>query len=232
MNIFLRNNFRKSKRLYHLYYFSLSQKLTGRDKMNMILDRQKYNNEKYSEENKLFEKKTSPLFKYMYYLRTPIYITTFGVIWLNPFTTTYSLVSLFTNYYMIFLTCMEGTSIFSLGLIDYLLVKFNVPDNTELIKYKYQNNNKRLFIMIYFFLFLIISGYLASNNNTSSSYFLIMLLNIYLYIKFSKQIGSNIVNPLYFIPRMKFIYTNMLFSAFLMLISYKKNSLIDNNIKY
>ena len=80
MNIFIKLSFKKSKTLHSFSYFSFTQNLTGRDKMKLIIERQKQSNQKYSEENKLFEKKISPIFKYMYYIRSPIYITTIGVI--------------------------------------------------------------------------------------------------------------------------------------------------------
>ncbi len=209
-----------------------TKKLSSSDKMNLILEKQRQMKKEHSEENKLFEAKMEPVFNYMNYVRSPIYLSILGLIWSNPFTITYFYLSIFSNYYLIFLTCIEGSAVFSLGLINYYLVRFNVPDNKELIELKFRNNRKRLMMLISFFMFLILSGYHAVNDNTNSSLITLFITNIYLYVKYSLQMGNHMGNSLYLMPRMKFVYTNMILTICMMIIINKKNKTIQLNVKY
>lgn len=231
MNIYNLKYFTK-KHVYNNTIKNFAKKLTSYDKKEIILERQTLIKDRYKEEFKQFEDKMQPVFNYMNYIRSPIYASIFGCIWANPFSITFTYLKLFSNYYLIFLTGLEGAAIFSLGLIEYYLVKFNVPDDRELVRLKMKNNAKRLIMIITFFFFLVLSAVGAEKENTNSSLITVLLMNVYLYVKYSLQMGNHMGNSLYLMPRMKFVYTNMLMAICLMIIISRKDSIVSNNIKY
>jgi hypothetical protein len=221
-----------NRNFYSTIIRQYSKKLNFSMKKDIILHSQKKLNEKYSEENKQFDKKMQPVWNYMNMIRSPVYLSIFAMIWTNPFSLAYVYLKLFSNYYLIFLTGLEGSAIFSLGVLEYYLVKFNVPDTKELLKLRSTNYYKRIIMMITFFLALMISSLNAQNESTAASGVFLILSNIYLYVKYSLQMGNHMGNSLYLMPRMKFVYTNILLIVCLMVITNKKKSIIDINIKY
>jgi hypothetical protein len=200
--------------------------------MELIQEKQRLTKEKYSNEYKQFETKMEPVFNYMNYIRSPIYLGILGLIWANPFSLTYTYLKLFSNYYLIYLTGIEGTAIFSLGLIEYYLVNFNVPDDKELVGLKTRNNSKRMCMIVTFFLLLILSGGSAMTDNTTASIIALIFSNIYLYVKYSLQMGNNMGSSLYLMPRMKFVYTNILLAVCIMIIINRKEKIVQMNMKY
>jgi hypothetical protein len=231
MNIYNLKHFHK-RLICNTLSRHFSSKLTSSEKKNIILKTEKAMKEEYNEEYKQFENKMQPVFNYMNYIRSPIYATIIGLIWSNPFSLTFTYFKLFSNYYLIFLTGLEGAAIFSLGLIDYYLVKYNVPDDKELVDLKTKNNFKRLIMIISFFLLLFISGANAQSDRTILSLMFLIYSNIYLYVKYGLQMGNHMGNSLYFMPRMKFVYTNILLAACLIIIASRKDKIIQLNIKY
>jgi hypothetical protein len=231
MNIYNLKYFTK-KQIYNYTIKNFAKKLTSFDKKEIILEQQTLIKQRYKEEFKQFEDKMQPVFNYMNYIRSPIYASILACIWANPFSITFTYLKLFSNYYLIFLTGLEGAAIFSLGLIEYYLVKFNVPDDKELVQLKMKNNAKRLIMIITFFFFLVISAVGAEKENTNASLVNVLLMNVYLYVKYSLQMGNHMGNSLYLMPRMKYVYTNMLMAICLMIIVSRKDSFVSNNIKY
>ncbi len=231
MNIYNFKYFTK-KNFYKYTFRNFAKKLDSLQKKEIILERQNQMKQLYKEEFKQFDEKMQPVFNYMNYIRSPVYASILACIWANPFSVTFTYLKLFSNYYLVFLTGLEGAAIFSLGLIEYYLAKFNVPDDKELVNLKIKNNSKRLLMLISFFFFLYGSAMTAENESTTSSSLMIIMLNVYLYIKYSLQMGNNMGNSLYLMPRMKYVYTNMLLALCLMIIVYRKETIVTANIKY
>jgi hypothetical protein len=208
------------------------KRLTGYDKMDLILEQQKADKQKHQEEYKIIEKKSLNLVTYTQIFRSPLYISTFLQIWENPLTKTYTHLFLFSNYYLILITALEGSILFSHALVYYNIVKSTKQESLELMNARLKSNRKRLFILITFFTGLIVALKLTNSGSPVGGLVVIFLLNFYLYAKVSIHITTKLVNNITYMPRMKFIYTNMLFSLILIGINSYKRKFVKNNITF
>jgi hypothetical protein len=209
-----------------------NKRLTGYDKMNLILERQKVDNDKYKTDNKLIENKISDLISYTQVFRSPLYFSTFYLIWQNPLTYKYSYTLLFNNYYLLTLTGLEGAVLFSHALVYYGIVKPAKQESQEIMKERMKANRKRLMMLLTFFTGLVVALNFFNNGKPILGLLVSFLLNFYLYAKVSFHITYKLVNNTVYMPRMKFIYTNMFFSLLLFLINYYKRKMITSNLTY
>jgi hypothetical protein len=220
------------KTFYAIIKRNFCKKLTGYDKMNIIIERQRKEKETMGEEFKQVEKKFAPIISFTQVFRSPIYISTFLLIWENPLTLKFTYLLLFSNYYLIALTALEGAVLFSHGLVYYNIVRSNKLENKEVMDLRLKTNRKRLFMLVTFFCGLSLAVYFVNNMEMFYCLGASFLLNFYLYVKGSKHLATKLVNSVTYLPRMKFIYTNMFFCAILGLIIYNKQKFINDNCSY
>jgi hypothetical protein len=218
--------------MFNLTKKHFCKRLTGYDKMNIILEQQKQDKQQNEGENKLIEAKISEVISYTQVFRSPIYLSTFLLIWENPLTVKYTYILLFSNYYLVMLTALEGAVLFSHGLVYYNIIRSSKKESIETMRERLRANRKRLIMLVTFFTGLVITVNLVNSGSLTQSLCTVFALNLYLYIKISFHITTKLVNSLTYMPRMKFIYTNMLMSMILVLVNYNKRKVVLNNLTY
>ena len=164
--------------------FISNKPLTMRDKMKMIREKEEKNQKENKEEIINKENKLMPAVLKLQKMRGVIYLVIPFIIWANPISLMYSKLILMSNYYLIFLTSLEATAFFSLGLNAHsleVIAHLNRPLKSAV-------SRKRLMLMVVFFAFMVFSALLGSQYKNSPSLALIATLNLYLFVKFSYHI--------------------------------------------
>lgn len=224
------NNFRFLK--ISKFHFSETPK-TMLEKMRVIIDREKQATLGKEEDIKFIEEKTFPLTIHTQNIRLPIYLTIPLNLFLNPFSLEYNVSLLFSNYYLIFLTCFEAAQLISLGLNQYKLMIMNEKvENNDFIAFRNKVTRKRLAPLIIFFFSLLISATLASQYSNIASLVVLALSNIYLYVKFSVHITLHGLPKAVFERRMKNLLMNLVLIVLLGIIYKKNEKIVKNNLLY
>jgi hypothetical protein len=208
--------------------FISNKPLTMRDKMKMIKEKEEKNLQENKEEITKKENKLTPAVLKLQKMRGVIYVVIPFLIWTNPLSILYSKLILFSNYYLIFLTSLEASAFFSLGLNEHSL-EVIAHLNRQL---KSAVSRKRLMLMVVFFAFLILSAFLASQFKNSPSLGLIATLNLYLFVKFSYHITLYNLDKVIFNQKLKNLSMNIILSLLILMINIKKTKEINNNILY
>jgi hypothetical protein len=228
-----------SQKLNVFYKFSRKnftyKPLSFDQKFKMIVDREQQKIRGKEEDIKFTEEKTIPLISFTQKIRFPVYLSIPCLIWAHPISIPYSGLILFSNYYMIFLTTFEATSLFCLGLNQMNLQVGNFESKEkeiEFLQMKRSVTRKRLFIMIIFFTFMILAAINASDYNSNISLGILFLSNIYLYAKFGLHVTLYGLNKTTFTRRSKYVGMNLFLILSIWLVSRQKDKFIVNNLQY
>lgn len=178
----------------------------------------------YEEDLKFIEDKTAPLLNQITKFRLPVYLTIPPLIWLSPFSQLYSITILFANYSLVFMTALEGTVLFSMGINRYAMNSPNAQANP------FSNNSKRMLMIVIFSLFLILSGFSASHFDNGISLAELFILNVYLLIKTSYHVTYFGLNKILMEKRLKNMAMNLLLISFVFVVNNRKKNLRTNNV--
>jgi hypothetical protein len=209
--------------------FSKYEPTTAKEKLYEVTKKMYEESKDHQDEIKFLEKKVNPFFNKIRIIRSPIYISMLPLIWSNPFTLSYSVLILSANFYLIFLTTLEATTLFSMGLNQYGLLNINTKEEKEGIILKSRSTFKRLLMMVLFYSFLILSGVLASNFQNRESLILLFGLNLYIAIKIAYHITLYGLNKRLFEKRIKNSAMNLCIIILIGVIHYKKKKIIQDN---
>jgi hypothetical protein len=230
------NHFRNINIYFYAPLKNFSEKKTPfKHKMDLILQKENQIEKSNLDENKFIQEKTLPLLRKTQIMRLPIYLTIPFLIWTSPLSSTYPIFLLFSNLYMLFLTCLEGSALFSLAHNSYNLVlnpKLSVEKQKEFVIQRKKVIRKRLFMMIFFFFSLIGSAVFAFNEEFYFSLAILLGTNIYLYGKLSYHITLFYADKISFTRRIKNTGMNMLLITGVSLIVSRKKKFINNNLVY
>jgi hypothetical protein len=236
LNLSRKQNSKNFKLFYKLSKNKFSQKpLSFDQKFKMIVDKEQKNNRGNEEDIKFNEEKTFPLISFTQKIRFPVYLSIPFLIWAHPVSLKYSALLLFSNYYIIFLTTFEATSLFCLGLNQMNLQVGNFDSKEkelEFLKMKKSVTRKRLFIMILFLTFMILAAINSSHYNQNISLGILFMSNIYLYAKFSLHVTLYGINKTTFTRRSKNVGMNLFLILSIWIISIQKDKFISNNLQY
>jgi len=214
---------------FHVCKAFISNKpLTMKEKLKMIREKEEKNQKENKDEIINKENKLMPVVLKLHKIRGVIYLVIPFLIWANPFSLMYSKLILISNYYLIFLTSLEATAFFSLGLNAHsleVIAHLNRPLKSAVYR-------KRLMLMVVFFAFLVLSAVLGSKYKNSPSLALIAGLNLYLFVKFSYHITLYNLDKIIFNQKLKSISMNIVISLLILLINIKKTKEINNIILY
>ena len=213
-------NYKTINKISFSYFNFCDKKPSKYEMIELIRKKEEKLNSGFEEENKFFEEKKIPLTKFVSIIRAPVYFCIFPLIWINPVSQTYYILFYSSHCYLIFLTCFEGTELFSLALNYYNLVNINIDDELEIIKLRNITMRKRLLIMVFFSFFIILSSYLAEKDQIEFSLLIMLLTNFYLYCKFSYHITLYGLNKKIYTQKMK----NVGLNAFIIILFFIINA--------
>ena len=156
-------------------------------------------------------------------LRFPLFIFIFPFAWMNPFSSLYSFSLIFTNNYMLFLTIFESSIFFSAGLTHYYINTSNYDLMKTFMTYRDSRNFRRMSVSFMFFSMALISAFLSNSFLNNYSLGLILLMNIFLYVKYSHHIILKLFDRDIFLERMTIVFNNcLLIVSLLLIISWKQ----------